>query len=637
VLRVFELTAAMWLVIGIGGASAVAQQAAAPQGPDFSIGVEQFPEDDAIILRWEQHWTLENDGTIRRRDHKWTRLLNSRPIRALADPRLDVCVGEDELTIHTARTILPDGKVVPVADYSFNKTGPDDVAGWPAYVAWEQTVVSFGGIEDNSVLELDYEIMTKSGVLPWVEGHLRLHQDYPTVERIVSVTVPAGTVVKHRVDRMPAAVEPVVESLEGGGTRYAWRFTDLPGTPAEPQSPAWRMRCGQLKFTTCLESEAWVRGFVNASNRAAQPHEKILAFAKAATEGETDDVERVRKVAKKLRDSFNFIDSRKTYRSLSCREAADVLQRNYGNPLEAAALLAAMLRSLGLRANPVVVVDGLAWKADLPMTSAFEGMAVVALLPEGPVRVHPRHGVFDNPGHWGRRWLLGFGARGNLTTSKVQARGEKGVSVIQVSGTVKIDGDARLTGELRISLTGSFYDPRELRTAAKQKAFVEGIAGRVLSDCKVTDYSIETLSIKTLKATVKVASDGVLKHHGDRHILQFGEGPAFLADFPLPLDRSYRKTDVSANGQFGEMIKLTVELSEDWQAAVLPAELPRAVGDWGLAEQFVTVEDQRIHLKRRIGTSTRWLPKADFEHLRKAINQLRTDRSRTLVIVPAAP
>ena len=80
--------------------------------PDRSIGAAQFPADDAIILKWEQHWTMDRDGTIHRRDHQWVKLLNTRPIRRYGDPRLDFVNDRDELIIHTAQSHLPDGGYV---------------------------------------------------------------------------------------------------------------------------------------------------------------------------------------------------------------------------------------------------------------------------------------------------------------------------------------------------------------------------------------------------------------------------------------------------------------------------------------------------------------------------------------------
>jgi hypothetical protein len=602
----------------------------------MSIGADEFPDQDAVILRWEQHWTLEKDGAVRRRDHKWLKLLNRLPIRAVADPRLDYCVGQDKLEIHTAVTHLPNGSVLPVADYSFNKTGPDDVSGRPEYTAWEQTVVSFGGIEDNCVLELDYEIVTGPGFIPWLEADLRLDQDYPVVERIIQVTVPAGVELQSQVDRATPEGDGLEESRQDDLTTYRWTFKNLPGAPAEPQSPPWQKRCGRLRFTTCAGAAEWVSAYVRPVDAASQSDEAIKKFAQAAIEHEADPGEQVRKIAKKLHDSFNFVNSSKTMRSFDCRTAAEVLRSNYGSPLESAALLAAALRSLDMDTSVQVAVEADSWNAEVPTRSAFAGVVVVVDLPDGPVRVHPQHGVFGDPGHWGRHWLLGIGSGDRLRADYVRARGEKRPSEIQISGKISIDGDGQAKGDLRIRLTGAFYDPQKLEDAGKQESLIKGLLGRVLSEFRITDHSVATLSDDVFKATVAVASKEELKSFGKERLLRLGSGPAFLADFPMPLGRSQRKTDVQLAGRFIERVDLTIELPEGWQAAVLPASMVRAEWNWGSAQQTVEVDGREVRFQRVIATTTTTLSPSDFDSLRKVVNGLRTEGSRVLVAGPGA-
>ncbi|MCH8949881.1 MAG: DUF3857 domain-containing protein, partial [Chloroflexi bacterium] len=234
-------------VVLVHGSPAWAAPRADGGAVDLNITAARFPGEDAIILRWEQHWTLEKDGTVRRRDHRWVKLLNSRPIRRYADPRVDFVSGEEKLIIHTAQTHLPDGTILPVPDYSFNASAPGDVGRWPGYADWQQKVISFSGIEDGAVVELDYEVVTPPGVLPWIQADLRLHGVDPTVERVVRVTVPKGTILHHRVDGVEPPTIPATEADRDGAITYAWTFKDLASGRGEPQSLPWQQRCGRLR------------------------------------------------------------------------------------------------------------------------------------------------------------------------------------------------------------------------------------------------------------------------------------------------------------------------------------------------------------------------------------------------------
>lgn len=613
-------------------------QAAPASGPDLSIGADRFPDADAIILRWEQHWTLNKDGTIRRRDHKWTKLLNTRPIRALADPRIDTCTGEDELTIHVARTHLPGGGFLPVADYSFNKAGPDDVAGWPEYSCWEQTVISFGGIENNCVLELDYEIVTRPGVMPWLEGDLRLRQDYPTVERIITVTVPEETDLKHRVDGF--APIPTAEETPGpdGMKTYRWTFSDLAGSRAESFSPPWYRRCARVRFTNCPDADAWFVRLIECAQDAVQVDESIKAFAEAVVEDEADLLERVRLVAEKLQDSFNFIHSPKSYRSLTCRKAPEVLRANYGNSFEAAALLAAALQSLGMKTEMEAVAKLERWHSNVPTLSGFDGITVMVRSQTGSVRVHPEHGLILDARQcqWGRRLVGSVVSQGQLRATRLRARGEERPSKLQITGKVSIDTDGAVSGDLRLLLTGLFYDPRKLETAKQQEALVKDMVGRVLTGCEVTDYSIGALSEQKLKATVKVASKGALKQHAGHYLLQLGDGPAFLGDIPMPLAPTVRKTNIDVAGRFDETVTLTIELPETWTARSVPASFPYVRDDWGYAEQTVVVDGRVVRFQRKFATAYDRFPFLGYIPMRDAINTLKAEGYRTLIVGPAA-
>ncbi|GAG13716.1 unnamed protein product, partial [marine sediment metagenome] len=183
-------------------------------------------------------------------------------------------------------------------------------------------------------------------------------------------------------------------------------------------------------------------------DRAGRPADTIKKFAESAVEDESDPAQRVRKVAKKVHDSFNTITSPKAMRSLSCRSAADVLRANYGNELESAVLCLAAVRSLGMTASVAVGVDANLWDESdkvAPTASAFAGVVVVVDLPEGPLYMHPRHGVFKNPGGWGRHWLLSVDDAGSLLPTYVYARGEREPGELHIAGKVTVDATGEAT------------------------------------------------------------------------------------------------------------------------------------------------------------------------------------------------
>ena len=607
----------------------------AGDAPDLSVGVAQYPDDDAIILRWEQHWTLEADGTVHRRDHQWLKLLNSRPIRRAGDPRIDFAAGRDQLIIHTAQTHLPDGTVLPVPDYSFNLAGPDDVAGWPEYAEWQQMVVSFSGIEKDAVVELDYEIVTPAGVLPWIEGDLRIFDEYPIVQRVVTVTVPKGVTLNHRCTCPSLADGKHSEKQSKDANTNSWEFADLPGDRPEPQSPPWQERSDRLLFTTCPSPETWVSFMLDRVNQAGVANEAIKTFAESTVEDEAEPAQKVRLIAKKLHDSFNRLTCPKTMEPLTCRSAAEVFRANYGNPLESGALCLAALRSLGLDARAKVAVDAVVWDDRVPTGSAFAGVAIEVDLPDGLMYLHPEHTVLHNPGQWGRHWLLSVEPSGSLAKTYIAARGEAEPSELRITGKITVDAKGRATGDLRIRATGVFYDPAALDTAAAQKRLVGGFIGRVVSDVDVSSHSVVQLSDGVFRATAALESEDALKSLGGRHVLRLGDGPACLPGIPMPLERSYRSTDVRLAGRFRERIDVTIELPEGWAPSIIPATMAAVQGAWGTCSQTVEVQDNNIRFRRHLAVMSDTIAPDEFEKLRQAVNDLQATKSVLLAFGPS--
>ncbi len=605
-------------------------------GPvDLTIGADKYPGADAIILRWEQTWTLDKDGKAHRRDHQWVKLMNTRPIGRYADPRIDFVDGKDEVIIHTARTHVPGGEILPVPDYSFNIAAPDDVAGWPEYAGWQQQIVCFSGVQAGAVVELDYEVISPADAMPWIEADLRLNEIYPTVARVVTVTVPRDVALTHHALR-DQPIAPTTDTAADGAVSYRWEFTDLKGDPNEPQAPPWSERSARLRFTTCADAASWASALLARVNAAGRPNDDIREFAKSVVEQEPDPTERIAKLSKKIRDTFNFIDSPKAMRGLRCRGAGEVYRANYGNPLEAAALLLASARAMDLAPTVMVAINAERWaKGDAvaPSAAAFDGVALKFDIPganEQTLYVDAHHGEFTSPGNWGRHWLLWANSLGVSQATYIHARGEIEPSELALTGKITVSKDGKASGDLRVNATGAFFEPSALETADAQKKLAKDLASRVLSDFELTGHSVTTLSQDSLRMVASVESKDSESPMDGLRTLRLGDGPAFLPEFPMPLNRSYRRTDVRLNGAFNEQVDITVEFPEGWALTIIPASAPPASGQWGSIAQTVDVNGTKVHLRRSVNLTTATLTAAEFDVVRRAVNDLRSSQATML-------
>ena len=597
---------------------------------DLSIGQEQYPDADAIILRWEQHWTIDDDGSTSYREHKWTKLLNSRPIRSTADPRLDYCKGEDELIIHAAQTILPNGEILPVPDYSFNIAAPDDVAGWPAYTNWEQTVVSFSGIEPNATLELDYEIKTKAGSLAWIFGDIRLDDQYPIVTRVIKVTLSPKYIFNYTPIKQNQNLAPVI-AKEGDRNTYTWVCGPFAGNPHEPQSPPWYEQSPRLQWSCNPDTSNWVDTLLRFVSAAAKPSQNLKDFATNALDSETNTTEMVKKLSSKMKNRFNLIGSYKTYRSFSCRDAETVFSSNYGNPLEAGALYLALFRSLGMEAVPYVAVDTDLWSKDCPSDKSFAGLVIAVKVNGKPIYVHPTAGIVETTGTWGGHTLLRTQKEDGI---KFVDRGETSPSQLSLTGTIDIDDNGNAKGNILLSMTGAFYDPASLKTTSSQKKFIESSVNRFSNQLQVTSFDLENLSAENLRATIAVKTEDGLLKLDNTYVLEIPATELVLHEFPLPLNRSYRTMPVRTNGAFTVSIDITVKLPAKWSIKAHPKSQKTIGRKWGEIYQTVELKNGGLSLQRQIRLLTNTISPQNFTVIRDSINRLRASDSTIIAVGP---
>ncbi|MCG3139090.1 MAG: hypothetical protein HJJLKODD_02968 [Phycisphaerae bacterium] len=597
--------------------------------PHPEVTAAQFPNDDAVILRWEQSWNWQADGSLTRRDHRWVRVFDNRAAGEFADPRIDYRSGQDELKIHAARTYLPSGEILPVPEYSFNPAAPDDLAGWPVFADWRQQVISFSGFQPGSVVELDYEITSPAGQYPWLALDLRLHEDWPIVERIITIDLPEKAGGELLIRGIEPAPQPT-QKVQNGMLSRNWQFQNLEARPAEPQSVPWQERCGRLRFSTLGGAKSWAKTILPRVEQAAKDSAALQDRAGKIIGTEVSIEKKIERLTAFMHDQFSTLASSRAWRDGQCRPAAATLSSGYGHALESGALLLALCRAAGLTAEPWLASNGQLAQPSEPLADvAVEGIVVQVTNGDETWWIHPQQGILANPGIWGRRWLVS--ADDKTEPVYLAARGELEPSHIELSGNLKLSADGLGSGEWRLVLTGLFYNPVDLRTAESQQSFLKRWTERALPGVELERYSLTQLSPQRLEATLGVKFSKPLPRAGELYTLTLSDGPLFLPEVPLPLERSERNTAVRLSGPVHEEVLLNVQLPEGW-SALYDVALPEANGPWGRLIQNVPSDKNSLQIERRIDLTSPTIDPTDFATLRTAVNALRTTGLRTIAL-----
>ena len=589
---------------------------------------------DAVFELWQQDWTLNADGSIVYHENKHLRLNSDRTYRSLGDPRIAYNQDTDQVEVLGARTKMADGTYVELADYSTVEVAPDASAGWPVFGNIIQKVMVMGGIEPGCVLETEHQITTRAGTRPHLAADLHINNRYPVRARTITVTIPRGKELSPFVSGLPeAGYVYTFEQNANGSTMHRWDFAGLDGQPNEPQALPWQQSGVRLAFTTAPDADTWIKERLATIEEAAQESPLLSKLAQDWTKDENTDAEKLSTLQGKLAGSFNFVNFDVAWRPAKPRPAPDVINSSYGLPAESAAVLLALARAAGVPVQPALLVADHVWDGKAPQVAMVSAYVVTYNGPDGLETWHPHDGRIRRDDHWAGYTLLGVEGS-KLVRTRLPAWTSADDSRCTVTGDVTIADDGKYAGTLLIKTAGLFVSPNDLETGEGQKRRLRSIVNHVLPGAKLADFTLKSLTSNAFEAEAEIESSEPLDQLHDCYQLELAETSPALADVPIPLVHSRRLSPARLVGPFDERVDLIMTWPEAWNVEAIPGGVEPVDGEWGTVTQTITPTDAGLKLERHIRVTKRDLPPADVVALRKPLNELRSDYTRTLLLLP---
>ena len=582
---------------------------------------------DAVIELWEQHWTLNEDGSTVYHDKQHVRLNNDRAYHEFVDPRITYNVDTDELEIINAQVKRADGTYRELPDYSHVEVSPDATAGWPAFAGIRQHLIVMSGVEPGCLVELEYKITSKPGTRPYLAADVRLDHHYPVLERKVGVETPEN------VDAQ-IVFKDISETKTVSHTgSNSWTLKDLPGLPNEPQAEPWQTRCPRFTFSTAGSAEVWLRNTLDRLNAAADDSPLIAKLAGEWTKDQFQPADKLRAIQEKLAASFNFVEFNPTWRPAKFRSASETLHSNHGMPEEVTAVFLSLARAAGIPARLGFMTDYSICRDDAPQR-LFVAAYVLLLDSGGTTEIWDAHrGRIMRDDHWAGHALLSI-KDGKIQRTPLPAWTDADESRCNVGGTITLAEDGTFTGKMSLRTTGLFVSPENLRSSDAQKGRVTALVHHVLPKAEVENFNVTMLGGGEFAVEAQIKSSEPEKKVGESYWLTLAQDGPFMANVSLPLAYSTRTNPVRLTGAFDERIELTIEWPEDWNVEARPRNLESATGDWGQVEQQVTLDGNRLTFTRHTRVTKRQLSADSFLELREPLNTLRTEAARTVVLMP---
>jgi len=574
-------------------------RAESPRGPAVTIP-DQFKDEDAVILDWEDSVQLGNDGSSTWHEKKRVMIQNDRAIGAFADPRITYNKDCQTVSVLVARTLCPDGRVVEVPKYARNEVSPRDTAGWPAFAPIRQLVLTFSAIEPGAILELEWELTSKPGNGPQ-EFEFVVKSPYPILERRVM----KNGVTVHEAK----SVNPLPEEAAGLTSRD---------------------RGAIVAISRSSTAKEWARDMLGRLESFAHVEHADLPIDDW-TSGKADPLDKAAAIQEKLAAQLNVVETPPPWVPIERRSADTVWRSHYATPLEAAGLLLLCFRNAGLNCEPLLAVSSDSNELTEAAVSAF-GVALHSR--SGTSWWHTTQGHVRDPGPWGgwKRYDKASLESGDAEPPKFRLPDD---SSLEASAVVTLDDKANYTAKLDLKLSGLFLNSA-LRTDEEKKAAINSVLTQLLPDAELGKFTVTSLSDSVFAVSAEAKSTKPLRSVEGQFFFFLPHDSPWTSRFEFPMGRSKRKTALRLAGPFEENISLELKIPEGWSAIAMPHDISHVVGTTASVNQHAANAAGRVTLTSTTAVRKRDLSPEDFAQTRVALSDAQTERARVFAFSPAA-
>jgi len=571
---------------------------------------DEFKDADAIILSWDQKWTVAPDGAITQHEKKRVLIKHDRAIGAFADPRITYNKDWQTVKVLVARTITPDGRAMDIPEYSRNTVAPGECAGWPAFAAIQQLVLTYSAIEPGAILELEWERVTKPGMKASLEIDERVETEFPCLVRSFAVN-----------DANPTSC----------------RVENVLAVRDEPQ--AWTADEGCRWFVyPASRDQAWIASLLGRLDDDAKKSDLLSARVQEWTKGKTGHSELIQTIHAKLREAVTVVHASPAYLPDSPRASDEVLLSRYATPRECAALFTALCREAGLSVKPFVMIvrrSNMQQPGQPPFYGrvAPEYSGVVISTSDTETYWNAERGrIFVDSACDPRRLCFLKDGKVESPQPTLYKFGEPiPGSRIDIAGTIQIASDGKWTGRFSIDATRAFRRGKDLQTENERKQFAAGMLERVVPDITVKSVSVRSLSDDRIELSAEVHSNAAVPSVDGHRMLQLAaEGP-WTRDVPIPLRTSKRERPMRIADVFVQTLKVTIESPKDWSLTTTPRTIGSSEKDNAGAYQRVDSSEGKVILEQRVSVPSCLILANDYPRLRTALSELQTNSARTFI------
>ena len=356
------LLLAMCLAVGCSGEKAVKPSSPDPEvsaDPEVSgllrsdISPASYPEADIVRILHESTVEVQEDGNYQETVRYVFKILAE-----AGKARADLFIGFDSrtesLSLLYARTITPDGSVIPLKESATQVVTP--YSRYPKYSDYKVMKFSMPGAGIGAVVDYKYVREAK----PFIKGHFNgrfFFQGYePVLLSRYEVLVPEGTKLKHRLRNPLEGRNPSpVTSLRNGKRSYNWEYKNVPQILPEENMPPFSEVAFNIMVTTIPSWGEFCDWWWAQVNAKPEPDQTILEKVADLTKGLTTTDEKAQALFDYVKREIRYVSVDLGKCGYVPERAPEVIRNKYGDCKDKSTLLISMLRAAGIPAHYVLI------------------------------------------------------------------------------------------------------------------------------------------------------------------------------------------------------------------------------------------------------------------------------------------
>ncbi len=601
-----------------------------------SPGAEQYPNAGALVLLHQKDLRVDEQGNWEVEEHLVVKVFNDRGKREFGDIKRRFDQRWERMTVDRARTIKGDGTVIEVPENAKNIITPPELSDATIYANVRQLVVSFPGLEENSII--DYQARLKSE-RPLGDRFFWGSEPFggyePILKKEFTISLPQGKEFKYKL--LNGLSQPEVERL-GGRVKYTWRVSDSPQLTPEPSMPPLGEVVPRLIYSSFDSWEAVGRWLGGKFFPGVETAGGVQVKAAELCRGLSLEEERIKEIFLWVATQVRNIPLRLGDGGYTPHSASLVLHNRYGDPRDKGILLISLLKAEGIEALPVLVNNSNEKLVEeIPSPGQFDGLLVMVPRPGRAIWLDPfaqnsPYGYlpFGN----GQRCLLVSRKGGRLTQTWASSAAEN-----QATRRLKItlEGDGSASGELRFLPSGYF----DLRTREKlkdltpqlRKMLFEEAANRLAEGTELKGYKLSKLQDltwgDTLQFIFRTPQYGIKE--GDLMLVKVPPNPFPFADIPVSPKLSQRRYPLLSPQPLTLVVEGSITIPPGYKVDYLPPEREEVNGV-GYFSQSFQQEGQRVTFHAKFTLEKREVSPEEYPQFKGLYEEFTHPQNSLLIL-----